>query len=207
MQDKIREAVPPGSHVNAIVHNIDFVNTKLTEGQYFFTDIAHEGIMLFDAGRHRLAAAKELSAEERRSVAQQEYDHWFASAQQFFDIYEYTLAKDQCSVSAFQLHQATERFYSAALLVFTGHKPKTHDLGELGRLATAQISVLVRVFLHATEEERRRFDLLSRAYVDSRYSLDYAITREDLEYLGARVRELKSLVEDACRKKIESLVA
>ena len=47
--------------------------------------------------------------------------------------------------------------------------------------------------------------MLNRAYVDSRYSLDYAITREDLEYLGARVRELKSLVEDACRKKIEGM--
>ena len=52
--------------------------------------------------------------------------------------------------------------------------------------------------------EEERFKRLRKAYVDARYKKDYKITREDLEYLGARVRELKSLTESACRRKIES---
>jgi uncharacterized protein len=33
------------------------------------------------------------------------------------------------------LHQATERYYHAALLVFTGYKQRTHDIEALGKLA------------------------------------------------------------------------
>ena len=34
--------------------------------------------------------------------------------------------------AAFLLHQATERYYHAAILVFTGYKQRTHDIELLG---------------------------------------------------------------------------
>jgi HEPN domain-containing protein len=36
------------------------------------------------------------------------------------------------SHAAFLWHQATERYFHAVLLVFTGYKPKTHDIKTLG---------------------------------------------------------------------------
>ncbi len=35
----------------------------------------------------------------------------------------------------------------------------------------------------------------------------YTITREDLEYLAARVGELRTMAEAACRKKIDDLTS
>ena len=198
----VREKLPAGSHVNAIAHNIDHVNQKLSEGHYFFTDIVMEGVLLYDSGRYELAEAKELDAEERRRVAEEHFDQWFPSAVDFFDQFTLALGREKCKLAAFELHQAAERFYTTILLVFNGHKPKTHDLEKLSRLATAHVSELVRVFPRMTDEEMARFELLNRAYIDARYKPDYSITREDLEYLASRVAELKALTESSCREKM-----
>jgi hypothetical protein len=51
--------------------------------------------------------------------------------------------------------------------------------------------------------ERRRFELLSRAYVEARYSSKYKITIEELEWLTERVEMLQQLVEQVCRERLE----
>ncbi|MHC5058332.1 MAG: HEPN domain-containing protein [Planctomycetota bacterium] len=91
--------------------------------------------------------------------------------------------------------------------MYTNYKPKFHDIEKLGKCAAAEMNEMLRIFPHATDEEKRRFELLRRAYVDARYNKKYTITREELDYLAGCVRELRSLTESACRKKIEDLSA
>ena len=73
---------------------------------------------------------------------------------------------------------------------------------ELGDLAKACDMAFSKAFPQATDEEQTRFDLLRRAYVESRYSDDYAITKQDLEYLAGRVQILRTLTEQICKEKI-----
>ena len=61
-------------------------------------------------------------------------------------------------------------------------------------------------FPRTTPEEERLFILLKKAYIDSRYKLDYSINREELEYLSERVQKLRELTEIACKEKIESFM-
>ena len=62
------------------------------------------------------------------------------------------------------------------------------------------------VFPQTTDEEKRRFELLKRAYIDARYKMDeYEITKEELSYLAERVTELRSLTETTCRAKIREI--
>ena len=192
-------------HVNAIAHRVDFVNSKLAERQYFFTDIAREGIMLYDSGRYTPAEAKELDDADRKRIAERDFEQWFPSADSFLIDFGHAFERDDYKIAAFYLHQATERFYAAILLVHTGHKPRTHDIERLGKLSSLHVPGLARVFPRATPEEERRFDLLKRAYVDARYDPDYAITREDLDYLGERVREFKALASESCRSRIDRM--
>ncbi len=56
----------------------------------------------------------------------------------------------------------------------------------------------------ATLEQRWRFELLRKAYVDARYNMDYTISKEDLDYLTERVRMLRELTELICKEKITS---
>ena len=196
-----------GCHVNAIGHSLDYVNGKLGEGQYFFSDIVREGILLFDSGRHELAEARELDGAERAWIARRDFKQWFKGACDFYDAFGFLFGRESRNIAAFELHQATERFYTTLLLVFTNYKPRTHDIEKLGHLASPRVPEVGRVFPRSTAEEEKRFDLLKRAYVDARYDPDYMITRDELEYLAGRVRELRAIVEAACRKRIDDFTS
>lgn len=189
--------------VHPIYHGMEFVNHELREGNYFFGDIKKEGVLLFTTNRYQLADKREMSLGEIQTKAQRDYDKWFNSANGFYKQYEYALKDKEHNIAAFQLHQATERYYGAIQLVFTGYKPKTHNLEDLGHLAKACDMEFSKVFPQATADEIRRFDLLKRAYVDARYSDDYVINKEDLEYLSGRVQFLRKLTEEICGNKIK----
>ncbi|MCG8339994.1 MAG: hypothetical protein MI674_01790 [Cytophagales bacterium] len=60
------------------------------------------------------------------------------------------------------------------------------------------------VFPQSTEEEKRLFTLLQKAYVDARYKKSYIITKEKLEYLAGRVKVLGALIEKLCKAQIEA---
>jgi sensor domain CHASE-containing protein len=49
---------------------------------------------------------------------------------------------------------------------------------------------------------RRRFELLSRAYVEARYSPNYAITKEELGWLVERVHALQASVASICEERL-----
>lgn len=195
--------------VHPIYHGIEFVNHELREGNYFFGDIKKEGVRLFTTNRYILDEKRDMSPAEIQAKAQRDFDKWYKSANMSYENFVSNFEKgsddpDYYNEAAFSLHQSTERYYGAIQLVFTGYKPKTHNIEDLGNLAKACDMEFSKVFHHASPEEIRRFDLLKRAYVDARYSDDYVISKEDLDYLSERVQVLRKLTEEICRKKIAS---
>ncbi|MBL0336171.1 MAG: nucleotidyltransferase domain-containing protein [Chitinophagaceae bacterium] len=52
--------------INLQIHEIDYINEGLEFGQYFFTDIVNEGILLFNTGGVHFAPARELTREEEK---------------------------------------------------------------------------------------------------------------------------------------------
>ena len=190
--------------VHPIYHGMEFVNNELREGSYFFGDIKKEGVLLFTTNRYILEDKRDMSPAEVQAKAQRDFDNWFESADDFLRIAKSELSIDKFKTAAFNFHQATERFYGATQLVFTGYKPKTHNIEELGNLAKACNMEFGKVFPQASPEERQRFELLKKAYVDARYNMDYKITKEELDYLSERVQFLRVLTEHICKEKIES---
>lgn len=193
--------------ISMIVHTVKEVNDALREGAYFFTDIYHEGILLHDAGRSKLAPPRPMSPERRVAFAQGVFERYFDEANTFFDVFEFCLARGKNANAAFQLHQAAEHYYKGMLLVFKAYQPKEHVLKELGEKCGKLDQSLRSVFPMDTPEDRARFDLLESAYVDARYSMTYSISRPDLEILAGHVQELRTRAERACRAHIESLAA
>ncbi len=192
--------------VNPIFHGIDFVNAELRDGSYFFDEIKRDGVLLFTTSRYQLDDKQPKSQTEQQTKAQKYFYGWFDSANDFYFQFENAIKHDKLKVAAFELHQATERYYGTIQLVFTGYKPKTHDIEVLGRLAKALDMEFGKVFPRATVEERRRFTLLRKAYIEARYNMDYNISKADLEYLSERVQLLKKLTEQICKEKIASFV-
>ena len=190
--------------VSVIASDIGFINKRIRKSQYFYIDIKREGVMLYDTGNFTLDEAKELTAQERHHLAQDDYDYWISKGKGFVGFYHYGSLVGELNLAAFKLHQATESFYSAMLLVFTRYKPNTHDLKKLGSLVTGIEPEFLTVFPMGTEEQRHHFKLLRQGYVDARYKPSYVITKEELEWLGERVAYLQLLTERLCKAKIAS---
>ncbi|MCG8340832.1 MAG: HEPN domain-containing protein, partial [Cytophagales bacterium] len=170
---------------------------------YFFVDILKEGTMLYNSSNYQLATPQPLSPKKRRKKAQNYFEYWSEKANEFYDDFESNLKKKRYNQAAFLLHQATECYYDTFLLVFTDYRPKIHDIEELGDLARKVNAEISPAFPRSTEEEERLFILLQKAYIDSRYDMDYVITQEELEFLGERVKVLGALVEKLCKAQIE----
>jgi HEPN domain-containing protein len=203
MERRARE-VAGETPVTLIVHDIKFVNHEIRIGQYFFADIVNEGVLLFDSRRAhaRLAKPKALNAPERLALAERNFRNWFDSASGFWRGCRYYASMDLLKHAAFLLHQATERYYHAALLVFTGYKQRTHDIEALGKLAGEQHALLHDVLPKTDPEDKRLFDLLKKGYIDARYSMSYRITVDELSILQERVLLLAAHVRAACIEKM-----
>lgn len=193
--------------VNLEVHEIEYINAGLEFGQYFFTDIIKEGVLLHDTGNVQFAEAKELTPEQEKEIAQNYYDIWFKRSKEFLIDSKNAFQRDSLKFSAFYLHQSTESLYYAILLVYTGYKPKTHNLFKLRKHAKHLSEELFLLFpIETDKEEKHLFDLLKRGYIDARYREDYFITAEELSILIDRIEKMQTLVDSLCLTKIEMFV-
>jgi len=193
--------------VNAIIHDIDYINEGLEIGQYFFTDIAKEGILLYDNNAIEFSKPRELSNKELQKIAQDYFDNWYVESSDFMDGVLLYQEKEKFRKSIFLLHQAAEHFYNTVLLVFTGYKPKTHNLDKL-RHFTKQLSTeLFTIFPFPVTDkiENHLFNLLKKGYIDARYKNDYVITKDELKILIDRIWQMQKIVQKICLNKIQSM--
>ncbi|MFA6117403.1 MAG: HEPN domain-containing protein [Sphingomonas sp.] len=188
--------------VSFIVHSLNDVNAQLEKGRPFFVDIVKQGIALYEAEGFAFAAPRDLPHEEARQEAQVYFDTWFESAGRYLATGISHTEKGWKNEAAFELHQATERFYHCALLVLTLYSPKSHRLNFLRSQAEQIAPELISAWPRDDKVSRRCFELLREAYVNARYSPHYEISDEQLRWLGDRVAALQALVKTACEKRL-----
>lgn len=190
--------------LNILVHTLDDVNEALVKGQYFFTDIKREGIVLYQSDKRELAEPGNLTPQEYKEIAEEHFEVWFESTKAFYFQYGSALSVPYYNNAAFQLHQAAEHCFSCLLLVLTNYKPYTHNLVRMNSFAISQSERIAEVFPQDTKFHRRCFQLLKKAYVDARYSKHYKISEEELLWLGERVKLLQEITKTLCEEKIAS---
>ncbi len=207
--DKVKEKLAESdlsTHVRIIARDIDFVNFKLQQGQYFFTEIVNDGILIYDSGRFELDEKKELDPAEQKDIAQVRFDETFHRAKDFYQMYEQGISITKYKNAAFELHQATEHSYKTVLLVFGGEYPQEHHLDILGDLAADYCPELKGILPRETDEQKELFELLDYAYIGARYDHSYKITKEQLEQLAPCVQKLHEVTEKICVAKIVNFV-
>ena len=191
--------------VNFIAHSLADLNKRLRRGQYFFSDIVRDGVVLYEAPGHPLERAKTLKPTEALKEAQGYFDEWFPSAETYFRNAFDNVERQRPKEAAFLFHQATERLYHCVLLALTLYSPKSHKLNFL-RSQCEQLDVrLTKAWPRETKFEQRCFELLRRAYVDARYSPHYKITQEELAWLCERVAALQAMVSEICKAHLARL--
>lgn len=203
IENKIRKNREIETPVSVIVEHIWHVNARLEENRYFYLDIKREGVVLFDSKNCELKDGKKLTRQKENEIKKWDYDMWFEWWNNSLKIYTFGFKENLLNECAFNLHQATEKFLSAYLLVKTWYKPKTHDLGVLYKNLKKLDDSFSNWFNLKDENEKKYFELLKKAYVDARYSKNYKITKKELDFLEDKVLILKDIVEKLCKEIIK----
>ncbi|MFN4024161.1 MAG: HEPN domain-containing protein [Hyphomonas sp.] len=169
--------------------------------------IIREGIALYDLkGSTPFITPKPKTAEDILATALKHNDFWMPLAQHSLKLSRDSIQDQVLRDAALLLHQAVERAYTCFLLVKTNYSPSTHSIKFLRSLAEQIDPDLITVWPRETKHDRRLFELLKRAYVDARYSEHYAITAEELAWLGERAKR-GALVEACSLETIDQLRA
>ncbi|WP_143959490.1 HEPN domain-containing protein [Litoribacter populi] len=194
--------------VSIIVHSIDYINTGLSYGQFFFTRIIHEGITLFDSEEYEFIKPKALTKEQLKERAQDYFDIWFPMGEEFLIDANNAFERRSFRKAVFELHQAAENFYGTVLLVFSGYKPTVHNLQKLRNYSKHLNEELYKLFLTPSEDdyEANLFNLLRRGYIEARYKKNFEITERECSDLVEKVKEMKRIVHAICLRKIESII-
>src|ERR1700722_10866162 len=205
LQDIIENRCRGEAPVTVLVHDIGYINQRIAEGQYFFSMIREEAIMLYDAGKTVLAAAGLSDLPRIHVTAQRDFDRWRRQAWAFFRSAEFNLQQEEWKIAAFLLHQATEHMYQAILLAFMGYKPTTHNLDKLRRYTNRFSIELALIFPRDNEAEDRLFRLLVSGYVDARYKEDFVVSGAEIGVLTERIRRLLEIAERICKNRLLNL--
>jgi HEPN domain-containing protein len=209
-EDKVLRDEAIGRPVNIIVHSLDEVNQALSRGEYFWVDIARDGIVLYELPGSALAAPQPLTAADAFEMAQSYYREWLPAVDRSISTAAEQAKRGETELgwrkdAAFTLHQATERAYACFLLVQKLYFPRSHNIKFLRSLTEDSEPRLIDAWPRATRPERRRFELVKRAYVEARYSASYEIGIDDLEEIAASVARLRDIVDAVCRERLDAL--
>ncbi len=193
---------PFHTHPQFVNYGIDDFNYAISKAHYFETEIKRDGVILFDAGEYKLARRQKLNFEEIKERAQKYFDDKFGRASSFLIDVQYPRERQDYKQASFYLHQATENFLRTVSLVHILYSPKSHDLNDLIVSNKAHTTAICKVFPRNTPEEERLFDLLQRAYIESRYNPDFEITKADINALIPKIELLRDIVEKVCTERI-----
>lgn len=192
--------------VSFIVHSLREVNTYLKEGQYFFSDIRKEGIVLYELDDAPLDEPRPLDPVDRLRVAIEHFRERSAIMDGFLDTSQYAVSKGRLKEAAFHLHQSLEQAYACVLLTLTNYGPPSHNIKFLRSLAESQDRRLAEAFPRDQHRERAWFNTLNEAYVKARYSKHFEISEEALVWLHERTAVLLDLVKEVCAERLQTLV-
>lgn len=209
-EDKIQRDPAVQRPVNIIVHTLDEVNKALQRGEYFWVDIVRDGVVLYELPQHALAAPKPLTPIDAYGMARQYFDESFPGIDVWLETVAFQRKRGADDLAwrkaaAFLLHQTTERAYGCFLLVRTLYFPRSHNIKFLRSLSEDKEPRLVDAWPRASRADRRRFELLKRAYVEARYSTSYDISIDNLDALASTVTRLRNLVEQLCVERLAEL--
>ncbi len=204
-EDKILRDPTIGRTVNIIVHSLAEVNQAIGRGEYFWTDILRDGVVLYDLPGHPLAAPHPFSPSDAYEMARGYFEAWVPRIEEAIAGASFYVGRGNMKDAAFSLHQAVERAYICFLLVHTLYFPRSHNIKFLRSLAEDIDKSLTDAWPREQRSDRRRFELLKRAYVEARYSDQFTVDDSDLAALTVSAERLASLVRTTSETKLATL--
>jgi HEPN domain. len=193
VQDKIENNCKHFIPATAIVLYSDRFKQWVEEGDEFARTVCRIAVQLHGADEKILVPEitnAELNKKEKESILNQginKVTEFLAGA----DLYR---IREQNKMAAFMLHQAAEHGLHTILKVTTGLCFNTHNIDKLIRYCSMVSYKLPDIFSRNNDRNERLFQLLQKAYIDSRYKEHYLILNDDLLKLTEKIRTLLDIL-------------
>jgi HEPN domain-containing protein len=200
MLDKIESRCNSYLPVTAIVLDAMQFNDWLQEGHSFAYKVYERAECIHDAGNVIFTAPKAIDENELNKKNETLYSQGINKTEEFLAGADLFRIREQNKMAAFMLHQAAEQALITFLQITTGLHLNTHSLDRLIRCGSMVSDKLALLFPRNNEKNERLFQLIQKAYIDTRYRDDYTISIDNLLILTERVRALEIIVKDTCVK-------
>jgi HEPN domain-containing protein len=155
------------------------------------------------------AALAEMSPEKMTALVERskrDFQAGLARAKKFFYGACYYEETNESSLRMFMLQQAIEAVFRTIAISLYGTEKRTHSIKSLKRYNQRLAPQLNEVFRGDSPEEERILQLLEDAYLESRYNLQYQISKEDLDLISSQVVRLLELAESVFEERMKAIV-
>lgn len=195
-QDKIENNCKSLMPVTAIVLQTATFEEWLKAGHRFALTVSKSASLIYDSGNLSLTIPQGLNNTTNGKDSDRKYSEGLVKAKEFLAGAELFRIRKQHAMAAFMLHQSAEQALRTLLKAGTGYHANTHSLDRLIRYGSLIAYQLPDILPQRTDNEKRLFSLLQKAYIDTRYKEDYKISSDDLLYLSEKVRCIHEILAD-----------
>ncbi|MCK9404102.1 MAG: HEPN domain-containing protein [Chitinophagaceae bacterium] len=196
LQEKIESMCASFTSVTAFVADFEQFNEWLLKGHLFASRVYSNAVCLFDNLSTKLNEPGIIDREAVKNENEIIFCQGINKVQEFLAGADLYRIRKQNQLTAFMLHQATEHALLTILQLHTGLSVTTHNLDKLLRFCSLVSSNVADIFRRHIAEDNRMFQLLQKAYIESRYRSTYQITQTDLLNLTDKIRRLQTLVQN-----------
>jgi HEPN domain-containing protein len=190
---------PVSEHYNYTIINSGDLERLLVQGHLMYSAICRSEYLAYENGSSEMPLSLNQRIKKISAKASDDFYTGYGKATNFLEGAAFYLAKGELPLSAFMLHQATEQLLRGATLAITGQETRTHCISEL-KQSLDKNGFRLPFLSSGTSMPQALLDRLEKAYLCSRYTDKYEISREDAFRLYSLITELlkssRKLFED-----------
>lgn len=190
---------------NFIVHTLQQVNDGLSHGRPLFTEIAKDGVILYQSDDRPLAKPKPKTPEQAYAMSKEYFEDLFPGAMWRFELAKISFAHNRFSDAAFDFHQTCEKLYKCVLATLTLYVPRSTNIVFLRSMSEGLDRRLFETWPRGTHADRAMFQKLKDGYRKGKYSRHFDISVEELEWIIGRINILGPIVHEVCSEHLAAL--
>jgi HEPN domain-containing protein len=195
VQDKIENNCQHFVPVTVIVLHTEQFNNWLSEGHRFACTEIKIAVMLHNSNHTTLATPNAINEEADKKMTEVYCTQGINKVNEFIAGAELHRIREQNKMAAFMLHQATEQALLTILKKATALHTNTHNIDRLLRYCSMVNYQMPAIFPRNNYTNERLFQLLQKAYLDSRYKEGFKINSNDLLNIMERVKQLQQMTD------------
>jgi HEPN domain-containing protein len=196
VQDKIENNCRSFIPVTVVVLKTEQFNNWLNEGHRFAYTVIKIAVLLHDSTNMPLVIPERINEEAVKRSNEKYYARGVNMVNEFIAGAELYRVRVQNKMAAFMLHQAAEHALRAIFKATTGLHINTHNIDKLIRYCTMVNYKIPAVFPRNNDTGERLFQLLQKAYIDTRYKDEFTISNSDILALMQSIRTLQEIMQD-----------